>query len=67
MQELQGQCRASYGSALLGQKETRTRLLWDMGKSLSWTGRWGRPVGPGELADVEAKPKLGIFIPEEEA
>lgn len=48
-----------------------TRLLWDKGKSLSWTRRRGRPVGPGELADVEAKPELGqlpcgISIPEEE-
>lgn len=30
-----------------------------MGKNLSWTGRKGRSMGPGELADVLAKPELG--------
>lgn len=56
---------------LMSKGNCRTRLLWDKGKSLSWTGRRGRPVGSVELADVEAKSELGqlqcgISIPEEE-
>lgn len=53
---VQGQLRKCF---LRSKGNCRTRLLWDMGNSLSWTGRRGRPVRPGEFADVETKPELG--------